>query len=74
LNKVLHVGLIALGTGVGCFLLLMLLSVLRVVFRGPCGPDLAGVLLIPGFLIGGGFGALLTAAALLQKVFHRVQT
>ena len=72
MNGILKIGLIALGSGVACFLLLMLLNALGVVSMGPCGFDSFGWVLFFGFLIGSGGGILLTAAGLLKKSFHKI--
>jgi hypothetical protein len=73
LNGILKAGLIALGSGVACFILLMLLNAMGISSMGPCGFDsLSGWVLFFGFLIGSGCGIVLTAAALLKKAFHKI--
>jgi hypothetical protein len=72
LNSILKIGLIALGTGAACYVLLGLLGELGFVKGGPCGFDPFGWVLFFGFLIASCGGVLLTAAGLLKKAFHKL--
>jgi len=72
----LRIGLTGFGLSAACALLLTLLSAVGFAHFGPCGPDLVGLVLFPGFFIFGGFGLLLSLAGVLklglQKLRHRI--
>ena len=67
----LRQGLILLGVTVGILLLFTLLNYVGIAQFGPCGPDGIGLILLGGFLLTGGVGALFTLFGFLMYIADR---